>query len=249
MNDDTFFEAGAAFEKKLFGGKIYPLEERLDCAFGLAVGPYPVPPPDGDPPAMYHSVPMQDVAKYQQQAFWDQEFDLTRTDHFLVRRDNTNAKSIGFTHINNVIWDDEMTDRCPDEMIDDYEDNADEAGFRRTMDGGIVKVRRKKTHSTHGGKHRSKGKHRSHHKSKSNAPDSSHKQSTSESTRRPSTTLTNPRPLHQYKVGKASTKKKGTETDMTQGKTRNALEQIKESLETEKAEERASKGKGKSRQP
>jgi len=134
FNDNHFNEAGNAFEKKVFGGKILPISDRLDCAYGLAVSNI-LPPTDSGLLATEHfTISMEYISKIQQQAFWDHC--VSRYDSNVLHIPRDGAKAISVCALNMDIWDDEAEVKCVDALIDP---NEGDAAFRRTFDGRIIK--------------------------------------------------------------------------------------------------------------
>jgi len=138
MNDNTFAEAGQAFEVKLFGGRIWPIMNRTDCAYGISVCDFPCLQGDDAVRNVFCAIPMQYIAKVQQHDFWKQNFDLS--DSTILHIERTGAKGWGMNSLNMQIWDDEAKDKCHDTDIDQHDDIR--PTFRRTFDGRIVKNRR-----------------------------------------------------------------------------------------------------------
>jgi len=134
FNDNHFNEAGNAFEVKLFGGKILPVSDRLDCAYGLSVSNILPPTNYAVLSDEYFTISMDYISKIQQQAFWDQNLHQSDPRALHIHRDG--AKAIGICALNMDIWDDEAEVKCVDALIDP---NAGDAAFKRTFDGRIIK--------------------------------------------------------------------------------------------------------------
>ncbi|GAB7339101.1 hypothetical protein MBLNU457_5753t1 [Dothideomycetes sp. NU457] len=134
FNDNHFNEAGNAFEVKVFGGKILPVSDRLDCAYGLSISNILPPTSNALLSNEYFTISMDYISRIQQQTFWDQTLHQSDPKALHIPRDG--ARAIGICALNMDIWDDEAEVKCVDALIDP---NARDAAFRRTFDGRIIK--------------------------------------------------------------------------------------------------------------
>jgi hypothetical protein len=107
FNDQAFKELGAAFETKVFGGRIEPISCRVDCAYGLTTSDQPND-TDPHPTRTFYTIPMDFVAKMQQQSTWDRDHSESDWKVFHVPR--SGAKSISVPYFDMTIWRDEATD-------------------------------------------------------------------------------------------------------------------------------------------
>lgn len=70
MGDNTFNEAGEAWEVAMFGGRVHPINARMDCAYGLATYDWPFYNTDVKP-AVFYTAPMDYISQIQQEDFWE----------------------------------------------------------------------------------------------------------------------------------------------------------------------------------
>ncbi|KAF2761929.1 hypothetical protein EJ05DRAFT_482739 [Pseudovirgaria hyperparasitica] len=142
--EDEFNEAGEAWEKKLFGGRIEPINSRADCAFGLATVDWPMVHIDNveDTDAnTFWALPMEFIAEIQQQKFWDllAAKERPESDATIFHIPRIGTRSQHLSSVNMKVWDDEA---APDLISDDF-DNVDTI-LKRTANGRIVKRPREK---------------------------------------------------------------------------------------------------------
>ncbi|KIW06915.1 uncharacterized protein PV09_02584 [Verruconis gallopava] len=108
FNDQAFNELGAAFETKIFGGRIEPISCRVDCAYGLTTSDQPNT-TDPHPTRTFYTIPMDYIAKIQQQSTWEQvQEDACDPKVFHIPRNG--AESISVPYFDMTIWRDEATD-------------------------------------------------------------------------------------------------------------------------------------------
>jgi hypothetical protein len=107
FNDQVFTELGGAFETKVFGGRVEPICCRVDCAYGLTTSDHPNP-TDPHPTRTFYTVPMDFIAKMQQQSTWDADHSASDWRVFHIPRDG--AKSISVPAFDMTVWQDEATD-------------------------------------------------------------------------------------------------------------------------------------------
>ncbi|KAF1356361.1 hypothetical protein BDV97DRAFT_394289 [Delphinella strobiligena] len=115
MNDNTWNEAGAAWEMKMFGGRVHPINCRLDCAHGLTTYQWPlraVDDPEG--PTVFYAIPMEYIARLQQQDTLEQ--DWIDVDWQTCHIPKTDAKSIGVLGFNMTIYEDEHASQDVDAL-------------------------------------------------------------------------------------------------------------------------------------
>ncbi|KAJ9627622.1 hypothetical protein H2203_002834 [Taxawa tesnikishii (nom. ined.)] len=139
IGNQEFNELGAACETILFGGRVHPVNWRLDCAHGLAT--YDWPQTDG---TEYRTISMDYIAKVQQQATWDGE--LRDADATALHISRNGARSVGVMVFSTMIWEDGDKDNIADE--DDHKDEP----LRRVWSGRIVKTGRRKGSRSEPGK-------------------------------------------------------------------------------------------------
>lgn len=118
MYDQEFSEMGAAFETRIFGGRIKPISLRTDCVHGLTTyDEEPLVPPLGAETAsktrVFYTVPMEYISLLQQQSTWDRDWDaefmgreVDRWKVFHVPRDGTKALQVPYFDM--TVWEDEM---------------------------------------------------------------------------------------------------------------------------------------------
>jgi hypothetical protein len=119
FNDQPFNEIGAAFETKIFGGRIHPISCRIDCAYGLTTFD------ESDPTnpsrtRMYFTIPMDWVAFVQQQESWDavvEKWDKSDGESglkiFHIPRNG--AKAVSVPYFDMTQWEDEADQQKIDE--------------------------------------------------------------------------------------------------------------------------------------
>jgi hypothetical protein len=118
FNDQPFNEVGAAFETKIFGGRVHPISCRIDCAYGLTTFD------EGDPtnPSHvrdYYTIPMDWVSYVQQQETWDNLLDPAFVGDdkgaFLIPRNG--AKAVSVPYFDMTMWEDEAEQRVKAENV------------------------------------------------------------------------------------------------------------------------------------
>ena len=111
FNEQEFSELGAAFEVKVFGGRVEPICCRSDCAYGLTTSDQPN---DTHPHTTrtFYTIPMDYIAKMQQQSTWDQDHSGSDWKVFHIPRNG--AKSVSVPYFDMTVWKDEATDRISD---------------------------------------------------------------------------------------------------------------------------------------
>lgn len=148
FNNQSFNELGAAFETKIFGGRVHPISCRVDCGYGLTTYDEP----DQLNPLhvrTYYTIPMDFVSMLQQQSTWDRladEYGRRRLDEdamdgdevedlLRIRRDGAKATTVPYFDM--TVWDD-----GDEAVVADRGDNVEGALFERDRNGRIVKVQR-----------------------------------------------------------------------------------------------------------
>jgi hypothetical protein len=129
FNDQGFTELGAAFETKVFGGRIEPISCRVDCAYGLTTSDQPSA-TDPHPTRTFWTIPMDFVARMQQQSTWDEDYGGRDWKVFHIPRNG--AMSISVPYFDMTIWKDEAVDRVTDVGV------KKETPFKR-VEKGILK--------------------------------------------------------------------------------------------------------------
>ena len=128
--DDSEAELGNAWEKYMFGGRVAPINGRVDTSHGLSICDWPFvglpkdnPPIVGLPPDfrraslaeaamddkqhILYSIPMKFIENIQQMSTWQQRFDLKKdTKYFHIRRDG--AISISMNRFTTMPWAEEL---------------------------------------------------------------------------------------------------------------------------------------------
>lgn len=127
---DDWNEAGEAFERKVFGGRIQPISSRIDCAYGIATIDWPIKNLESQD-NVYHAVPMEFIMSLQQQALWDEAEKTSDPAVFQIPRQG--AKSAELIGVDMMVWSDEAKASLSDET-----EKADTI-LKRTVDGRIVK--------------------------------------------------------------------------------------------------------------
>jgi hypothetical protein len=107
FNDQGFNELGAAFETKVFGGRIEPISCRVDCAYGLTTSDQPNT-TDPHPTRTFYTIPMDFIAKMQHQDTWDLDYSDSDWKVFHVPRNG--AKSISVPYFDMTVWRDEAVE-------------------------------------------------------------------------------------------------------------------------------------------
>lgn len=101
-------ELGLTWEMYLFGGRILPINDRVDCLHGLCVFDWP----DKDSPLFdpstrqVYTISMTYIEKMFQMSTWEQDFDLDNTKIFHIPR--TGAKSVYLNHFTTMDYDEEQ---------------------------------------------------------------------------------------------------------------------------------------------
>ena len=100
FHDNHVPELGYTWEKYVFGGKIWPINDRMDCLHGLCITDWPITSSDiwDSSKIEYHTIPMNFIEPLFQMRTWEEEFDISDTKVWHISRDG--AKSIylpGFT--------------------------------------------------------------------------------------------------------------------------------------------------------
>ncbi|KAF2638110.1 hypothetical protein P280DRAFT_529839 [Massarina eburnea CBS 473.64] len=131
FNDNTWTESGIAFELKIFGGRLHPISNRVDCGLGLAVLSYPLRELYDKEDNVLYTLPMDYITRIQQRETWEQDFSDASIDIFHVPR--TGCKSIEINGTNLMVWEDEK-----EADISDHVDGRDTM-FHRMDDGQIVR--------------------------------------------------------------------------------------------------------------
>ncbi|KAL8824134.1 MAG: hypothetical protein Q9191_005279 [Dirinaria sp. TL-2023a] len=138
-------ELGLTWEMYLFGGRILPINDRVDCLHGLCVFDWP----DKDSPLFdpstrqVYTIPMTYIEKMFQMSTWEKDFDLRYTKIFHIPR--SGAKSVYLTHFTTMDYDEEQ--RIKDEEAAEaltaaaakWEEPADKKR-RTSVDGGEVLI-------------------------------------------------------------------------------------------------------------
>ena len=100
-------ELGLTWETYMFGGRILPINDRVDCLHGLCVFDWPDKNAPFDPNSReVHTIPMTYIEKMFQMSTWEQDFDLSKKDIWHIPR--TGAKSIYLTHFTTMSYDEEQ---------------------------------------------------------------------------------------------------------------------------------------------
>jgi len=129
FNDHSFNELGAAFEVKVFGGRIEPISCRVDCLYGITTSDHPK---HKTTTRTFYTVPMDYIAKMQQQSTWDQDYAGSDWKVFHIPRNG--AKSVSVPYFDMTVWRDESTDG----RVSDY--GLKTATPFKRMDKGIYKA-------------------------------------------------------------------------------------------------------------
>jgi hypothetical protein len=146
FNDQSFNELGAAFETKIFGGRVHPISCRIDCAYGLTTYDEP----DQLNPLhvrTYHTIPMDFVSLVQQQSTWDAMDDERAGENLdamdgegigsVLKIQRTGAKATTVPYFDMTVWED-----GDEAVIADRGDKVKGALFERDGDGRIVRVQK-----------------------------------------------------------------------------------------------------------
>ena len=94
FHDNHIPELGYTWENYIFGGKIWPINDRMDCLHGLCITDWPARPSDlwDSSQIEYHTIPMTYIEPLFQMKTWEQDLDISNTKLWHIRRDG--AKSI-----------------------------------------------------------------------------------------------------------------------------------------------------------
>lgn len=134
FNSQPFNEMGAAFETKVFGGRLEPISWRIDCAYGLTTHDEVDPSISRDVPTFF-TVPMDYVWMLQQQDTWERDYSGEDWTVFHIPRDGAKAVSLGY--FNMTVWESEDGGKQISDLLD-----GETTPFRRTFDGKIIKANR-----------------------------------------------------------------------------------------------------------
>jgi len=100
-------ELGLTWEMYMFGGRILPINDRVDCLHGLCVFDWPDKNAAFDPNSReVHTIPMTYIEKMFQMETWQQKFNLSKDNVWHIPRDG--AKSIYLTHFTTMSYDEEQ---------------------------------------------------------------------------------------------------------------------------------------------
>ena len=131
LYEDNWAESGAAFERKVFGGRVDPISARIDCAYGLATYDWPVHSEEDMRENIQWTIPMDYIAWIQQSSTWDNGNTLDATVFHIPRN---GARSIGLSALDLTMWEDEEQA----EIVDDCLESLN-APLRRLLNGNIVR--------------------------------------------------------------------------------------------------------------
>lgn len=99
MNDNIWTEAGAAWEKKTFGGRVIPINNRLDCAYGVNTYDITSAGYGHKENTVSYSVSMDYISSLLQQETWEGALNNSPSaSAFHIPRDG--AQSLGYMGIN-----------------------------------------------------------------------------------------------------------------------------------------------------
>lgn len=100
-------ELGLTWEMYMFGGRILPINDRVDCLHGLCVFDWPDKNAAFDPNSReVHTIPMTYIEKMFQMEKWEQDFDLSKKNIWHIPRNG--AKSIFLTYFTTMNFDEEQ---------------------------------------------------------------------------------------------------------------------------------------------
>ena len=94
FHDNHVPELGYTWEKYVFGGKVWPINDRMDCLHGLCITDWPLTSADiwDSSKVEYHTIPMTYIEPLFQMKTWEQDLDFNNSNIWHIRRDG--AKSI-----------------------------------------------------------------------------------------------------------------------------------------------------------
>ncbi|KAL8783382.1 MAG: hypothetical protein Q9195_009410 [Heterodermia aff. obscurata] len=94
FHDNHLSELGYTWEKYIFGGKVWPINDRMDCLHGLCITDWPARSSDiwDSSKIEYHTIPMTYIESLFQMKTWEQDLDISNTKLWHIRRNG--AKSI-----------------------------------------------------------------------------------------------------------------------------------------------------------
>lgn len=107
MFNNVYNEVGASWEVKTFGGRIHPINNRMDCAYGIATYDWK----DGtdEDPITHYAISMDYITMIQQRKSW--ETDHVGLDWHFWHVPRTGATSVGSIGLGTQLWDDELVAR------------------------------------------------------------------------------------------------------------------------------------------
>lgn len=133
FNDQCFNELGAAFETKVFGGRIEPISCRVDCLYGLTTSDQPNA-TDPHPTRTFYTIPMEFIAKMQRRQTWEKDYGWDNIDWKVFHVPRDGARSISVPYFDMTVWRDEGVEG----LVSDVGTKA-VTRFKR-VGGGIVRT-------------------------------------------------------------------------------------------------------------
>ena len=94
FHDNHVPELGYTWENYIFGGKVWPINDRMDCLHGLCITDWPIRSTDiwDSSKVEYHTIPMIYIERLFQTKTWEQDLDITNPKLWHIPRNG--AKSI-----------------------------------------------------------------------------------------------------------------------------------------------------------
>ncbi|TKA78366.1 hypothetical protein B0A49_00699 [Cryomyces minteri] len=100
----------------VLGGRVHPISQRIDCAYGLATFDWPPKALDAPAEDVYYTVPMEYVERMQRRETWAQDFAAADWTVFHIPR--SGARSLGYCAFNMIVWADEAHAGIVDDLDD-----------------------------------------------------------------------------------------------------------------------------------
>ena len=106
--DNHIPELGYTWENYMFGGKIWPINDRMDCLHGLCVTDWPIRSVDiwDSSKIEFYAIPMTYIEPLFQAKTWEQDLDITNTKLWHISRDG--AKSIYLASFTTMDFEEEQ---------------------------------------------------------------------------------------------------------------------------------------------
>ena len=134
FHDNHLPELGCTWENYVFGGKVWPINDRMDCLHGLCITDWPARLSDiwDLSKIEYHTIPMTYIEPLFQMQTWEQDLDISDTKIWHIGRDG--AKSIYLPSFTTMDYNEEqrIKDEEKEELLAELERSPPATKKRRT---------------------------------------------------------------------------------------------------------------------